>query len=166
MEFWLTRIFFQRSLAAIYLIGFLVAAFQIRPLVGSHGLLPMRLYLQRITFWESPSLFFWNCSERFLLGTAWAGVVLALFALSGISESSGFLVSATVWTLRWALYLSLVNTGQTFYGFSWETLLLETGFLAIFLGPRNMAPPVIVFWLSRWPPLAFSGVDVKSSSFW
>ncbi len=32
------------------------------------------------------------------------------------------------------LYLSFVNVGQTFYGFGWETLLLETGFLTIFVG--------------------------------
>jgi hypothetical protein len=41
----------------------------------------------------------------------------------------------------WALYLSVVNVGQTFYGFGWETLLLEAGFLAVFLGPAGTAPP-------------------------
>ena len=41
---------------------------------------------------------------------------------------------ACVWALLWALYLSIVNVGQTWYGFGWESLLLEVGFLAIFLG--------------------------------
>ena len=40
------------------------------------------------------------------------------------------------WLVLWVLYLSIVNVGQTFYGFGWESLLLEAGFLAIFLGPR------------------------------
>jgi hypothetical protein len=40
-----------------------------------------------------------------------------------------------------------------FYGFGWETLLLEAGFLAIFLGSSAVAPPVVVLWLFRW--LAF-----------
>ena len=38
------------------------------------------------------------------------------------------------WVLLWIIYLSLLNVGQTFYGFGWETMLAETGFLAIFLG--------------------------------
>ena len=40
----------------------------------------------------------------------------------------------------WAIYLSLVNVGQIFYGFGWESLLLEAGFLAVFLGPAAHGP--------------------------
>jgi hypothetical protein len=39
----------------------------------------------------------------------------------------------------WALYLSLVVVGQTFTGFEWDLLLLEAGFLAIFLVPFRRA---------------------------
>lgn len=49
-----------------------------------------------------------------------------------------------------AIDLSFVNAGQTFYGFGWEMLLLETGFLAIFLGPMTASSPTIVIWLLRW----------------
>jgi hypothetical protein len=59
-------------------------------------------------------------------------------------------VSIAVWLAMWALYLSVVNVGQTFYGFGWETLLLEAGFLAVFLGPDGTAPPTLVLWLLRW----------------
>jgi Lipase maturation factor len=59
-------------------------------------------------------------------------------------------VSVAVWLAMWALYLSIVNVGQTFYGFGWETLLLEAGFLAILLGPAGTAPPTLVLWLYRW----------------
>jgi hypothetical protein len=55
-----------------------------------------------------------------------------------------------VWLAMWVLYLSIVNIGQTFYGFGWETLLLEAGFLAVFLGPASTAPPALVLWLFRW----------------
>jgi hypothetical protein len=55
-----------------------------------------------------------------------------------------------VWFALWALYLSIVNVGQTFYGFGWESLLLEAGFLAIFLGPTDVAPPLPVIILMRW----------------
>ena len=57
----------------------------------------------------------------------------------------------------WALYLSFVQIGQLFYGYGWETQLLETGFLAIFLCPlrrvaavRAASPPVVAIWLFRW----------------
>ncbi len=50
----------------------------------------------------------------------------------------------------WLLYLSFVNVGQTWYSFGWESLLLECGFLAIFFGARQAAPPVAVVWLFRW----------------
>ena len=59
-------------------------------------------------------------------------------------------MSVAVWLAMWALYLSIVNVGQTFYGFGWETLLLEAGFLAVLLGPAGTAPPTLVLWLYRW----------------
>ena len=48
------------------------------------------------------------------------------------------------------IYLSLVNVGQTFYGFGWETMLTEIGFLAIFLGSSDTRAPVVVMWLIVW----------------
>jgi hypothetical protein len=54
------------------------------------------------------------------------------------------------WAVLWALYLSIVNVGQTWYSFGWESLLLETGFLAVWLGNERTAPPVVVLWLLRW----------------
>jgi hypothetical protein len=54
------------------------------------------------------------------------------------------------WLALWALYLSIVNVGQLWYSFGWESLLLETGFLAVFIGNRGTAPPVLLVWLLRW----------------
>jgi hypothetical protein len=56
----------------------------------------------------------------------------------------------TIWLILWALYLSVCNVGQTFYSFGWETLLLEAGFLASFLGPSTSAVPAPLIWLFRW----------------
>ena len=65
--------------------------------------------------------------------------------------------NAVVLFALWVLYLSFVHVGQIFYGYGWETQLLETGFLAAFLCPvRSMRPfprsatPKIVIWLLRW----------------
>jgi hypothetical protein len=55
-----------------------------------------------------------------------------------------------IWLVLWLLYLSIVNVGQRWYGFGWESLLLEAGFLAIFLGNDETAPPLLVIFLARW----------------
>src|SRR5438270_6796152 len=59
-------------------------------------------------------------------------------------------MSAIVWTVLWVLYLSFVNVGQTFYGFGWESILLEAGFYAIFLGSARSAPQFLTILLLRW----------------
>jgi hypothetical protein len=46
--------------------------------------------------------------------------------------------------------LSIVNIGQEFYGFGWETLLLETGFIAIFLGDNGTQVFLPIIWFYRW----------------
>ena len=81
---------------------------------------------------------------------AWTGAGLAAAAVAGLPELGPAWVSVAVWLAMWALYLSIVNVGQTFYGFGWETLLLEAGFLAVLLGPAATAPPTLVLWLYRW----------------
>lgn len=148
--FTLTRLLIQRGLAFIYFIGFLIAANQFVPLAGQNGILPISLFLNSAKFWQAPSLFFIYASDSFLQGTAWFGVLLSLAAMAGLTERFGMAVSAVSWTLLWFVYMSFVNAGQTFYSFGWEMLLLEAGFLAIFLGDRKSAPPGIVIWLYRW----------------
>jgi hypothetical protein len=81
---------------------------------------------------------------------AWTGVGLSLIAVSGLSELFGTPVSMLIWAVLWLLYLSFVNVGRTFYGFGWESMLLETGFLAIFLGAFQTATPFLMIVLLRW----------------
>jgi hypothetical protein len=149
-EFWLTRLCFQRALGGIYLIAFLIAANQFVPLLGTRGLQPVQLFVRRVPFRRAPSLFYVNCSDHFVTAMIWCGVALSCFAVTGFSESFGLGVSMVTWALLWMIYLSLVNVGQTFYGFGWETMLCESGFLAIFLGPSNTRAPGIVMWLIVW----------------
>ena len=107
-------------------------------------------FLRRVPFRLAPSLFYIKCSDRFITATIWCGVGLSIFAIGGWSESFGLAVSILTWALLWIIYLSVVNVGQTFYGFGWETMLAETGFLAIFLGSSDTRPPLIVMWLIVW----------------
>ena len=47
-EYWYSRWLFERSLAAIYLVAFIVAATQFVPLLGEHGLEPVGRWLQQV----------------------------------------------------------------------------------------------------------------------
>lgn len=149
-DYLVTRLLFQRLLAAIYLVAFLVAANQFRALLGSRGLLPIPRYLQRTTFRRAPSVFHLYYSDTFFAVVAWAGALCSAGLLFGVTDSAPVWVSMIVWTVPWVLYQSIVNVGQIWYSFGWESLLLETGFLAIFLGPAGMAPPVPLLWLLLW----------------
>jgi hypothetical protein len=148
--FFLTRFYFQRSLGAIYGVGFLIALNQFRALCGRNGILPMPLYLKHSNFWDAPSLFWINQSDSFVIGLALIGLVLSIFATVGYSDAFGISVSLITWFLLWVIYSSFVNVGQTFYSFGWEILLLETGFLAVFMGPSASPPSIILIFLLRW----------------
>lgn len=149
-EYWLTRLCFERALGFIYLIAFLIAAKQFIPLLGERGLQPVRRFVRYVHFRQAPSLFWINCSDHLITATIWFGIALSIYAVTGLSESFGLAVSMSTWALLWVIYLSLVNVGQTFYGFGWETMLPESGFLAIFLGSSDTRPPAIVMWLIVW----------------
>jgi hypothetical protein len=157
--YWLTRFVILRLLGLVYLTAFLVAAHQIVPLIGSNGLLPADAYLARLTsyfgspsagFMQLPTLFWFGISDRALLAVSWTGAALSLAVLLGYANALLMLV-------LWALYMSIVNVGQLWYGYGWEIQLLETGFLAVFLCPLldarpfpRVPPPLAVMWLYRW----------------
>src|SRR5712691_7456970 len=151
-DYWLARFAFQRVLALLYLIAFLVTVHQFRPLLGERGLLPVPDFVRAVPFGRSPSLFHFRYSDPLLLAVAWSGVALAAVAALGLAEGPEWPVALTmaVWALLWVLYLSIVNVGQTFYSFGWESLLLEAGFLAIFLGPASTTPQFSLILLLRW----------------
>lgn len=152
-----------RLMGVIYGIGFLIVLEQGPALFGSQGLLPAQDFLKKVEaatqggvsgFWHSPTVF-WpdllGASDTVLMLGGWVGLILSLILVSGFGNS--ILLFAL-----WALYLSFVNIGQIFYGFGWEMLLLESGFLAIFLVPvmslrpfqEGGRPPEPVIWMFRW----------------
>jgi hypothetical protein len=149
-DYWLSRLVFERGLAVIYLVAFVAAVNQFRPLLGSAGILPIPRFVARVPFRRSPSLFHWRYSDRLFAATAWTGAALALITVVGLTSAAPLPVTMLVWTLLFVLYLSIVNVGQTWYGFGWESLLLETGFLAIFLGNADTTPPIATMFLLRW----------------
>ncbi|MQA10513.1 MAG: lipase maturation factor family protein [Pseudonocardiaceae bacterium] len=149
-EYWAGRLVLERLLAACYLLAFLAALHQFRALLGTNGLTPIPRFLRGTGFRHSPSVFHLHYSDRFFATIAAIGAVLAAITLLGLTERLPIWGFMAVWTVLWLLYLSIVNVGQVWYRFGWESLLLEAGFLAIFLGPADIAPPLPLLWAFCW----------------
>jgi hypothetical protein len=153
--FWATdysvaRFLLERGIALIYLLGFVSALHQFPALLGERGLLPVPRHLAYLPFRQAPSLFHLGYTDRRLRLCAGVGVVLSVLLLVGIPQLAPLPITMATWLACWVLYLSIVNVGQTFYAFGWESLLLEAGFLAAFLGNAATAPPFLVLLLFRW----------------
>lgn len=144
------RFVLQRGIAAVYVIAFLNALNQFRPLLGENGLLPVPRFVAHVPWRVAPSLFQWRYSDRLLVAVAVTGTALAATLVVGVPQQGPPWVPALVFLVLWGLYLSIVNVGQTFYAFGWESLLLEAGFLAMFLGSDDVAAPVATLWMFRW----------------
>jgi hypothetical protein len=149
-DVWVTRLLIQRGMAAIYLVAFICVVRQFKPLLGEHGLLPVPTYLKGRSFLKAPSIFWWRYSDRILDAVAWTGLCVAACALSGFTETGPVWVSVGAWLLLWLLYLSIVNVGQKFFAFGWESMLLEAGFFTAFLGPSRMRPSILPILILRW----------------
>jgi hypothetical protein len=149
-SYWYSRFVFERSLGVIYLVAFLTAANQFIPLLGERGLLPFTRFISWVPFRSSPSLFYFVSRDWEIKAAAWLGVAIAVLVILNLPQRAGTLPTAIAWGALWLLYLSFVNVGQTFYGFGWESLLLEAGFFAIFLGGKTTEPSVILTWVWRW----------------
>ncbi len=148
--YWASRLVFQKLLAAIYVVAFVCAGNQFRALLGERGLLPIPEFLRRVSAREAPSLFHWHYSDRFFAVVAGTGTVVSAALLLGAADRVPVWTALLLWAVPWVLYLSIVNVGQAWYSFGWESLLLEAGFLAIFLGPAHTAVPLPILLLLVW----------------
>ncbi|XP_059682563.1 lipase maturation factor 1 [Gavia stellata] len=164
--FWLTRIVLLRSIALLYFVAFLVAYHQNKQLIGEKGLLPCKLYLQNVKkyFKGKINLDALSYAPTIIWFLDWSDMdsILDYLSVFGLATSAFVLVTGcanmVLMAFLWVLYLSLVNVGQIWYSFGWESQLLETGFLGIFLCPlwtlsrlpRHTPPSSIVIWGFRW----------------
>ena len=80
-----------------------------------------------------------NVSDTFIQFLGLGGAALSLLLIAGIAVTP-------VLIILWLFYLSLFTIGQIFMSYQWDILLLEVGFLAIFLPSGSL----IVVWLFRW----------------
>src|SRR6266498_2914025 len=137
--FWARR-WFLRALGLIYLIAFVSFWVQVDGLVGSNGMSPVNQFLPsaleqlgRKAYSLLPTLCWFNSSNVFLHFLCGGGVVLSLLLIFEIAQLLCLIA-------LFVFYLSLTIAGQTFLSFQWDILLLETGFLSIFLAPWQLRP--------------------------
>jgi len=146
--FWARR-WFLRALGLIYLIAFVSFWVQVDGLIGSNGILPVSQFLPaahqqlgRDAYCLLPTLCWFNSGNTFLHFLCGGGVVFSLLLIAGIIPIVSLIA-------LFAFYLSLTLAGQTFLGFQWDILLIETGFLSIFLAPWQLVPK-----REREPPIS------------
>jgi len=136
---------FQRLLGVIYLIAFLSFGVQSRGLIGEHGILPVgdlldaaHRYYGGKACWLLPTMF-WIAHSNAAIAAVWiAGSICSVCLMFGVVRRFSCFAA-------FGLYLSLVSAGRIFMGYQWDALLLEAGFLAIFLRWSR-----VITWLFRW----------------
>ena len=136
----LTARLFIKLIAIVYFIAFVSMSVQVTGLVGHQGILPYTELLANIYhqygflgWFLQPTVFWFNSSDNALTLVTWAGCLLSVLLLFGYREK-------LILALLFILYLSIFHAGQIFFAFQWDSLLLEAGFLSIFLvgGPSRL----------------------------
>ena len=154
---------FRRLLGVAYLCAFWSLTVQLSGLFGSEGILPARDYMDAAREWatadgaglarfhEVPTLFWISASDAFLYSVCIAGLAAAALLAVGIAPLPTMAIS-------WIGYLSLMTVGQEFLSYQWDSLLVETGFFALFISPlrwldraRDAPQPTnAAVWLLLW----------------
>ena len=149
-EYEFARQVLQRGVAALFLVAFLSSLNQFPALLGERGLLPVPEFLKISSQLRRPTLSNWRYSDRLLCTVCWGGLAIAATIVLGLPQLGPPWVPLVAFLALWLLYMSIVNVGQTFYGFGWEMLLLEAGFTVGFLGSDQTPPPRPILILLAW----------------
>jgi hypothetical protein len=128
---------FLRALALIFLIALVSYWHQA---AGLNAILPVAPFFEAArnqlgaeAYWALPSLAWLSPGLEILNTLVGIGVAASLLALLGVLQPLCFLI-------LWAIMLSLCVAGRDFYSFQWDALLIEVGFLAVFLSPWRLRP--------------------------
>ena len=136
----IARWLFLRALGVIYFSAFFSLLFQIRGLIGPAGILPAQDYLAAVTsaaghlrYWYAPTLLWINSGSHMLMGLCWVGVFASVLLVANVWPR-GMLAICLV------CFLSFIGAASEFAGYQSDGMLLEAGFISIFLGPPGWRP--------------------------
>jgi len=159
-SYYFMRRIFSIGLGFIYMNAFLIYFNQALGLYGSKGLLPYAEFVPQVRqslassgqgFWSLLSIFWFSYSDMTIQIVAILGIFLSTCLIFGV-------VNFPILFGLWILHMSVIHVGQIFYGYGWETQLLELTFLSFFLFPflnpclhRSQSPPKkIAIYFQRW----------------
>jgi len=138
---------FLRALGLIYFSAFFALLFQVKGLIGMHGILPAAEFLADarsvgpLHFWYVPSLLWINSSDHMLMALMWVGLVASILLIANLWPRAMLLACLLC-------FLSFVTAAQEFSGYQSDGMLLEAGFLSLFLAPPGLWPG----WGAKHPP--------------
>jgi hypothetical protein len=134
------RWIFLRALAAIYFSAFYSLLFQIKGLIGPHGIMPAHDYLAAVAqqtpstrFWYAPTLFWISSSSHALMLLTGIGLAASIVAFVNLWPRVSFFVC-------FICFLSFVTATSEFSNYQSDGMLLEAGFIALFFVPRGRKP--------------------------
>ena len=135
------RWLFLRSLGAIYFSAFFSLVFQIRGLIGPDGILPADHFLQAVAgslgswerIWYAPTLLWFSSGSAMLTALCWVGMLASLLMVLNVWPRGMLVVCFTC-------FLSFVSAAQDFSGYQSDGMLLEAGFISLFLTPPGLRP--------------------------
>mmetsp|Transcript_6789 Transcript_6789/g.13862 ORF Transcript_6789/g.13862 Transcript_6789/m.13862 type:complete len:594 (-) Transcript_6789:101-1882(-) len=181
-SFLVTKFAILRLVGFVYFIAFYGAYRQNPGLMGSNGLLPAHSHFDRLRsqfqnpirgFLTHPSIFWFildssaSVEDWHMDAVAIAGMALSSLVVLGLDS---WLIMSLLWLLDFTIVT--LAEGTSFYSYGWESQLLETGFLSIwlcdlptqrwrdgnkphfrglFMDAEGPSPPSLaVLWLFRW----------------
>ncbi len=151
------RWLFLRAFGLIYFSAFFALLFQVRGLVGAGGVMPATKYLATLRtlgiarFFYAPTLLWFGSSNAALMLVCSIGLIASVLVVVNVLPRPTLLAC-------FVCFLSFIAVSQDFGQYQSDGMLLEAGFLALFIAPTGVLPgwgrrslPVrAAMWLLLW----------------
>ncbi len=135
----IARWLFLRAMGAIYFSAFLALLFQIRGMVGTDGILPAGEYLEKVRtlgvgrLWYAPTVLWWGSGNHALMAMVWVGLIASVLVVANVAPRISLAVC-------FVCFLSFIAVAQDFGQYQSDGMLLEAGFLSLFVAPAGWWP--------------------------
>jgi hypothetical protein len=148
----IARWIFLRAMGAIYFSAFLALLFQIRGMIGPQGILPAGEYLEKVRglgsamrIWYAPTVLWCGSSNHALMALVWVGLVASLLVVANVAPRISLAVC-------FVGFLSFIAVSQDFGQYQSDGMLLEAGFLSLFVAPGGF-----------WPGLGRKSLEIRAA---
>ena len=140
------RWMFLRALGCIYFSAFFSLIFQVRGLIGPNGILPAVDYLRAVSaqlgparLWFAPTLLWISGRPHMLMAISWIGILASLLLVLNLWPRLTLAIC-------FVCFLSFIGAAGDFSGYQSDGMLLEAGFISLFLAPPGLRPR----WAENW----------------